>query len=1015
MYGYRTTHNHICGCYYLVPLINANPSRTYLPQVDVKAHTIILSTTSRTTLTQKFAVPSQHKGIKKLRYTFPLYDGVSVVGFKCFINDRVIEGTVKEKHEAKREFDAAVQKGQVAGLLDQLPDAADVFTTTIGNVPPNASVIVEITYLGELKHDAEVDGVRFTIPTFISPRYGDYPATVLNDTSVSSRNGRFEVTVDAILDEGQAVREIRSPSHPIAVSMGVLSTDRDGTPALNQSSAYLSLGTTEMDKDFVLQVVSKEVGTPKALLETHPTLPGQRALMATLVPKFQLKTQRPEIVFVCDRSGSMGGPKIQALKQALTVFLKSMPVGVVFNICSFGSSYSFLWDNSKPYTQATMEEAMRHVSTFEANFGGTSMLEPIKASFGKRHKDRNMEVFLVTDGEIWDQDSLFAYLNEQIKDRKVPVRVFTLGVGSGVSHSLIEGVARCGNGFSQAVGENEKFDSKVVRMLKGALFPHISDYTIDIKYGQEDDDMDFEIIEKVIDSLKIHDEAAKKAEDAKPKPSAIKKVISLFDSKADIDKNVDLKNNGNQFEGLPDLPSPSLLQTPNEIPPLFPFNRTTVYLLLSPDHKGIPKSVILNGTTFEGPVQLEIPVQVLSQPGQSIHQLAAKKAMQELDEGHGWVQAAKINGKDIKSVYPSYLEELSRRESVRLGTTFQVAGKHVSFVAVEKASAPKPDFEFLDQAGTKIDSSKDVVDYDEDDEDEDDGGSFAEAEALPIAPVSASYRSRRAVLSHASAKSAAPPPPPLAAAPNTFGSFGQSSSFSSASGPSMFAQPSMFANPSVLPRPSPSIAPGGPPTLGGNAYSSFGAPTSASSAMASGTTFGMASTNAPFVRQDRDRMQSGRGGYSGSANLDMFSAGPETKKKTKSSVRGNYQFHDGARKGEILEAEKEEGSVVPAPGASDQEILDTLVRLQAFDGYWDFDQKLWSLLKVASKLPGLKSQAAVSDRSLTTALVIRWLEIKMAKEKDTWELIAEKAQDWLDNEIGDTQKEKVLAIVGAAL
>jgi hypothetical protein len=52
-------------------------------------------------------------------------------------------------------------------------------------------------------------------------------------------------------------------------------------------------------------------------------------------------------------------------------------------------------------------------------------------------------------------------------------------------------------------------DSKVVRMLKGALSPHINDYTLEVKYGNgaltpaSDDDDDFEIVEKVADSLKV--------------------------------------------------------------------------------------------------------------------------------------------------------------------------------------------------------------------------------------------------------------------------------------------------------------------------------------------------------------------------------------------------------------------------------------------------------------------------------------------------------------------------------
>ena len=76
---------------------------------------------------------------------------------------------------------------------------------------------------------------------------------------------------------------------------------------MNKASATLSLGSTALEKDFVLVLLSKDTGIPKAMLETHVTIPDQQALMVTLVPEFSLPASRSEIVFVADRSGSMRG------------------------------------------------------------------------------------------------------------------------------------------------------------------------------------------------------------------------------------------------------------------------------------------------------------------------------------------------------------------------------------------------------------------------------------------------------------------------------------------------------------------------------------------------------------------------------------------------------------------------------------------------------------------------------------------------------------------------------------
>lgn len=676
-------------------LYTVEVNRLYLPLVNVKAHTIIVSSSASTQLMQTF-VNSSNTLLRELKYCFPLYEGVSVVAFKARIGDRTIVGEVKEREKAKLDFNAAVAQGQRAALFEQSLAASDVFTTSIGNVPAGAVVEVDISYVSELKHDAEVDGIRLTIPARVLPRYGDHRVSLLPLAS-SLPSGTMDIVVDVTLPRQNSIQKIQSPSHPISVTLGTTSVAPNAEPALYKASATLALGSVGLDQDFILQVVAKDTGVPTAVLETHPTIPNHRALMATLVPRFVLPLEHPEIVFVIDRSGSMQGKPMELAKSALKVFLKSLPVGVKFNICSFGSRYSFLWERSMSYTQETLEEAERHVSVMSSDYGGTEMLQPLKKTIEMRFNDLPLEIMLLTDGEIWKQDHLFNYLNEQVAAATSSLRVFTLGVGSGVSHALIEGVAKAGRGFSQAVSDGEKMDSKIVRMLKGALSPHITDYTLMVKYtstaamdgertSSADDEL--ELVERVEEYLKIGDESG-----AKNRPETPKKSISLFDTSVDLDGDISMHNDATDSTGqgryahLPPLPPPRLLQVPSEIPPLYVFNRTTVYLLMGPEcsHR-TPKSVVLRGTSKHGPLELEIPIQVLEEKGELVHQLAAKKAIAELEQGRGWLKYARNRFTDerLDLKYEGRFDEMVEREAVRLGVQFQVGGKWCSFVAVEK-------------------------------------------------------------------------------------------------------------------------------------------------------------------------------------------------------------------------------------------------------------------------------------------------------------------------------------------
>jgi Vault protein inter-alpha-trypsin domain/von Willebrand factor type A domain len=941
-------HGHVCGCYYLVRAEHqyAYRPRVYLPQVDVSSHTTILSTTSRTTIRQTFVNPSDSRGIREIRYTFPLFDGVSVVGFKCEVKDRVIVGEVKEREEARKEYIAAKERGETAGLLEQLPEASDVFTTTVGNVPPGASIIVEITYLGELKHDAEVDGARFTIPTVIAPRYSSYPGQLSSSPASLLNEGKFSATVDIMLQDGAFIKEVRSPSHPIAVQNGIISTASEADPSMNKASVTLGMGTSQLERDFVVQIVSKDFAKPSAVLETHPKYPNHKALMATLVPKFQLELHRPEIVFICDRSGSMGGGRIEALKKALQTFLKSLPVGVVFNICSFGSSHDFLWDKSQPYNEKTLDKAVKYVQKMDADYGGTEMLRPVMATLDRRHKDRDLEVFLVTDGEIWDQQTLFDNLNSRIGTMKEPARIFTLGIGDQVSSSLIEGVARAGKGFSQTVGENEKMDSKVIRMLKGALLPHINDYKLELTFADSAEPVNAST------PVLVEVPTGEKAEKAK-KPGLVKRTIALFDDSSNPDAPIAYSKEA--IDKI-NLPVPRILQAPSEIPPLYPFMRRTVYLLL-PEVKGELKAVTLSGTCDQGPLRLEIPVDILKTPGETIHQLAAKGAVQELEEGRGWIYTAVVASDKAKpqllcNEFPSIVPELAKREAVRLGVKFQVGGKNCSFVAVEKKKQPEADSKKEDKDVVMEDQDYDFLDDDID-------GLTLNDDPSDDVELSVSRRSAHAG-SHVSKKKSK----------SSGTSFGRPMVMQSMPSASPVSKPRMAVAMPRMSAPMISSAFGAAP---GAAYASGAPPPSLAprKALASRAARMSPAPPAPSGRGDRARLAS----VSYSLSMDHTT--------------------DGMQK-ETEDEEDEEGGIAEKK-VSSEDVLDRLVDMQSFVGSWAWSDALFKLIGVNSTAQALQDELTkgIQKDVLTTALVIAFLEAKMADEKDTWELIVDKARSWV--------------------
>ncbi|KAI0477029.1 von Willebrand factor type A domain-containing protein [Xylaria cf. heliscus] len=672
----------LCGCWYISPGLNATRHIQWanIPLRGIKAHTVIKDVASRTVLTQTFSNNS-NEHLEDMFYTFPLYDGVSVVSFIATIGDVHIRGVVKEKQQAHREYRDAVNKGSSASLLEQLPEASDVFVAGIGTVPAGEKVIIEIVYISELRYNAELNGIHFTIPSSIAPRYGFNPSQLFGSSTLHKTADDIQVAVDFHSPDGCHIQQIQSPSHPITVSVG-RTTDMPSTAYIsNRGSATLSLNTTSLNHDFVVIASIKDAYIPKALLETHATIPNQLALMATLVPRFNIAPTYGEIVFIVDRSGSMGG-KMELVIKAMTILLKSLPYGARFNISSFGSYHSFLWPRSQSYTEANLNEAICHIDAFKSNFGGTEMLEPVQDTISRRFSDMLLDAILLTDGKIWNQDSLFDIIQKAATDYKC--RFFSLGIGSRTSTALVEGIATAGNGVSQLVVNGERMDVKIVRLLKAALTPHIDDFSLGVKYKQEEEE--FEIIEIVKKATRVNIISPIASADE----IGLKSPISFFnhDLDTDFDSNMgpnSTKMKDNRFAHLPIISSPSILQAPCRVPPFYPFSQSTVYLLLDPStYHGTPHAVILRATCSQGPLELEIKVEDIGK-GETIHQLAAKKAVSEIENNGGWLARAidKVDGTPMKNKYDDRWGEFVEREAVRLGEKYQVTGKWCSFVAIE--------------------------------------------------------------------------------------------------------------------------------------------------------------------------------------------------------------------------------------------------------------------------------------------------------------------------------------------
>jgi Ca-activated chloride channel family protein len=100
-------------------------------------------------------------------YVFPLPDAAAVDRFRMHVGERIIEGEIREKEQAKKEYEAAKTAGKKTSLVEQ--QRANLFTTSVANIGPGEVITVEIEYLETLRYDEGSFSLRF--PMTLTPRY----------------------------------------------------------------------------------------------------------------------------------------------------------------------------------------------------------------------------------------------------------------------------------------------------------------------------------------------------------------------------------------------------------------------------------------------------------------------------------------------------------------------------------------------------------------------------------------------------------------------------------------------------------------------------------------------------------------------------------------------------------------------------------------------------------------------------------------------------------------------------
>ena len=436
---------------------------------------------AQVTITQSF-INDTPNWVDEGMYAFPLASNAAVYQMKLKIGKRVIEGEIHEKQQAQAIYEQAKSDGLAASIVKQY--RPNLFTTDVANIMPNEIVKVEISYQQTLTYDA--GHIDFRLPLAIKSRYmqerflaadDSYDSqqsqleSQLQGTGLSSTLPRTTVmgeknrSININLEAGFELTDLVSLNHKVLIKQNY-----------NQHSIQLNDATLYDNKDFVLQWYPKAGNSPKAAMFSEKLNGQEYVLMMLLPPKStQVNTQKREVVFIIDTSGSMDGNAMNAAKDALLFGLTQLDYEDKFNVIEFNSYARELFDNVQEVNTQNLDKAIDFIDLLRAD-GGTNMSPALALAMEDEvAADYLKQIIFITDGSVGDEAQLFSQINKDIDN----ARLFTVAIGAAPNNYFMNKAALIGRGSYTSIADLKQVDKQMNELFVKLSSPALTDVYVE--------------------------------------------------------------------------------------------------------------------------------------------------------------------------------------------------------------------------------------------------------------------------------------------------------------------------------------------------------------------------------------------------------------------------------------------------------------------------------------------------------------------------------------------------------
>ncbi|MCZ7399407.1 MAG: VIT domain-containing protein [Candidatus Methanoperedens sp.] len=351
-----------------------------------------------TTVEEKLTNPLDTPSDDEFKFLIPEVAFIS--GFTLIIDGKEYNADVLPKQEAKEKFEQAASQGKSAGLLETKKQ--NLFSYSL-SFAPRQSIVVSLKYEQAVKKSLG----KYEYSLFL--RKTDETHSV-NDLSVNLNISSVNdiTTLETPGFSGASKKYLSTTKGQVKYSANAL-PDKDLTvvyttnnPPLNGDMLFYSAG----GQGYMMHVFS----------------PSEADLGTTPLSK--------DIIFVVDKSGSMGGEKIAEVKNVFTSIISDLPPDDYFNIIFFDASVRAFSPTLMEANTKNKADAANFVNSLNADSGTNINQALLDALAMFSNSSRVPIIVFLTDGAPTEGITSPYVIRKNVMDaNKVKVSIFTIAFG----------------------------------------------------------------------------------------------------------------------------------------------------------------------------------------------------------------------------------------------------------------------------------------------------------------------------------------------------------------------------------------------------------------------------------------------------------------------------------------------------------------------------------------------------------------------------------------------------------